>query len=376
MKIYGKGTIHDFLGDLVVYRSLTPADDRLPGFTEIAAEIGFDADCPPRKSEMAYGVAVSRLLRLARKLEARDAPIRRILYIGDTRMNDGIAFKSICHAGRWPGIVFIGCETAEPARLDIERDGASSFVLSNRWSALRDIETVVRRLGFSIDEHTAVVIDLDKTALGARGRNDAVIDRARIDAAQRTVGSFLGDGFDVEAFQAAYDRLNHPEYHPFTADNQDYLVYTCLILSTGFISLDALLSRIRKGTLTRFDRFLEEVDGRISRLPEDIRTLHRHFHERVDRRDPTPFKAFRRCEYLETAGRMGLLPDDAPLERLMQQEITLTEEVREVAARWRELGALLFGLSDKPDEACYPTDEQAAAGLLPLHRMVTHVVGE
>ena len=376
MKIYGKGTIHDILGDLVVYRSLTPADDRLPGFAEIAAEIGFDADCPPRKSETTYGIAVSRLLRLARKLEAPGAPIRRILYIGDTRMNDGIAFKSICHAGQWPGIVFIGCETAEPARLDIERDGASSFVLSNRWSALRDVETIARRLGLAIDEHTAVLIDLDKTALGARGRNDAVIDQARLNAAQRTVGSFLGEGFDVEAFQAAYDRLNQPEYHSFTADNQDYLVYVCLILGTGFISLDVLLSRIRKGTLVRFDQFLEEVNGRISRLPEDTRTLHRHFHEQVDRRDPTPFKAFRRCEYLETAGRMGSLPDDAPLERLMQQEITLTEEVREVAARWRELGALLFGLSDKPDEACYPTDEQTAAGLLSLHRMVTHAVGE
>ncbi len=376
MKIYGKGTIHDILGDLVVYRSLTPADDGLPGFAEIAADIGLDADCPPRKSETTYGVAVSWLLHLARKLEAPGTPIRRILYIGDTRMNDGIAFKSICYAGRWPGIVFIGCETDEPARLDIERDGASSLVFSNRWSALRDIETVARRLGFAIDEHTAVVIDLDKTALGARGRNDAVIDQARIDAAQRTVGSYLGEGFDVEAFQAAYDRLNQPEYHPFTADNQDYLVYVCLILGTGFISLDVLLSRIRKGTLVRFDQFLEEVNGRISRLPEDTRTLHRHFHEQVDRRDPTPFKAFRRCEYLETAGRMGSLPDDAPLERLMQQEITLTEEVREVAARWRELGALLFGLSDKPDEACYPTDEHAAAGLLPLHRMVTHIVGE
>ncbi|MCK5585608.1 hypothetical protein KAJ02_06000 [Candidatus Bipolaricaulota bacterium] len=376
MKIYGRGTIHDILGDLVVYRSLTPADDRLPGFAEIAAKIGLDADCPPRKSDTTYGVAVSRLLCLARRLEAQSAPIRRIFYIGDTRMNDGLAFKSICHAGQWPGIAFIGCETAEPARLDIEQDGALSLVFSNRWSALRDAETIAQSIGLAIDEHTAVVIDLDKTALGARGRNDAVIDRVRVNAAQRTVSSLLGDGFDVETFQAAYDRLNQPEYHPFTADNQDYLVYVCLILGTGFISLDVLLSRICRGTLAWFDQFLEEVDDRASRLPEDVRTLHRRFRERVARHDPTPFKAFRRCEYLETAGRMGSLPDDAPVKRLMQQEITLTEEVREVAARWRERGALLFGLSDKPDEACYPTDEQAAVGLLPLHRMETHAVGE
>ena len=70
------------------------------------------------------------------------------------------------------------------------------------------------------------------------------------------------------------------------------------------------------------------------------------------------------------------MPDNALLERLIQQELTLTEKVRDVAARGGELGALLLCPSNKPDEAYYPTDEQAAAGLLPLHRMVTHAVDE
>ncbi len=40
----------------------------------------------------------------------------------------------------------------------------------------------------------------------------------------------------------------------------------------------------------------------------------------------------------------------------------------------RERGALIFGVSDKPDEASLPSEEQASAGLRPLHRLVTLAV--
>ena len=49
--------------------------------------------------------------------------------------------------------------------------------------------------------------------------------------------------------------------------------------------------------------------------------------------------------------------------------------MRRAALRWREAGALLFALSDKPDEASVPTGELAAEGLLPIHRVETHAVG-
>ena len=42
-----------------------------------------------------------------------------------------------------------------------------------------------------------------------------------------------------------------------------------------------------------------------------------------------------------------------------------------VAAR-----ALIFGLSDKPDEASIPTETLAELGNLPLHQIKTDVVGE
>ena len=81
--------------------------------------------------------------------------------------------------------------------------------LANRWAALADFDSFCRKLGFPLDEATAVVVDLDKTALGARGRNDHVIDRARVEAVRRTIKDLLGDDLSAREFRVAYDLLNH-----------------------------------------------------------------------------------------------------------------------------------------------------------------------
>jgi hypothetical protein len=60
----------------------------------------------------------------------------------------------------------------------------------------------------------------------------------------------------------------------------------------------------------------------------------------------------------------------------LDETIVITEEVRRMALRWRQQGALLFGLSDKPDEASLPTTALAEQGYLPIHQMKTDVVGE
>ena len=73
---------------------------------------------------------------------------------------------------------------------------------------------------------------------------------------------------------------------------------------------------------------------------------------------------------------MGYLPDDTPIEDLLANEILITREVQALAQKWLQKGVLLFGLSDKPDEASLPTAEQAIQGHLPIHRTPTHVVGE
>jgi hypothetical protein len=371
MKAHGRTSVHEFLGDLMVYRNLAPPDPRLPPLSAFGPQVGLPQGVIPRKSEPAYARAIVHLLGQARALEAPGARIKRLIYVGDTRLNDGTAFANICRAGGWPGYAFIAAEGGEPAQVEI----SESLYLSNRWAALADFDRFCRAQGFALDEGTAVIIDLDKTALGARGRNDHVIDRARVEAVRRTVGDLLGDQFDAAGFQGAYNCLNQPEFHPFTTDNQDYLAYTCLILGSGLLALEALVNDIRAGRLVSFGQFIDQVDGRVSELAPDLREIHGSVLAYVRQGDPTPFKAFRHNEYQATVERMGWLPDGAPVAQMLEEELLITQEVRAVALDWREQGALLFGLSDKPDEASLPDDALAARGYRPIHQMETHAVG-
>ena len=375
MKAYGRTSVYEFLGDFIVYRNLQPVDRRLPALREVARRVGLPQGKIPRKSEPAYARVISCLLTQARALDAPGVSIERLIYVGDTQMNDGTAFVLICQAGGWPGLAFIGAERDEPAKVNrVDRQGETLY-LANRWAGLTEFDGLCRERGFVIDERTAVIVDLDKTALGARGRNDRVIDQVRLEAVHRTVGALLGERFDEAAFRGAYDLLNGPEFHPFTADNQDYLAYLCLILGSGHDALEAVVAAVRQGRLVRFEQYLAEVDAHASALPSELLVIHREICEAVGRGDPTPFKAFRRNEYRTTIERMGQMSDEAPPETLLQKEILITQEVREIALQWRGQGALLFGLSDKPDEASVPTEELAARGCRAIHCAETHAVG-
>jgi hypothetical protein len=291
-------------------------------------------------------------------------------------MNDGTAFVNIRQAGGWPGVAFIGAERDQPAQVEVVEQDEGTLYLANRWAALADFDGFCRERGFSPDERTAVIVDLDKTALGARGRNDHVIDRARVEAVRRTVGGLLGEEFDPQAFQVAYDQLNQSEFHPFTADNQDYLAYICLILGSGLYALEPLVVEVRAGQMTTFRQFITAVDGRAADLPANLRRIHDDIYDLVQQGDPTPFKAFRYSEYHATIECMGYLDDAAPVEEMLAGEIVITREVREVALSWRERGVLLFGLSDKPDEASVPTNDLVAQGYRSIHQTETHVVGK
>ncbi|MCX8063036.1 MAG: hypothetical protein N3D16_10695 [Anaerolineales bacterium] len=381
MNLFGKSNVAEFLGDFVVYRNLIPMDERLPKLSELRARLNLPQNEIPRKHELSYAQVIVELLQEARRLEGSKAEIKRLIFIGDTRMSDGGAFDNICQAAGWEGIIFIGSENAEPFEFEsVQTPGGQSMVLSNRWSALNESEKYnLRRYcavrGFPIDESTAVIVDLDKTAIGARGRNSHVIDQARVDAVRQTVESLLGNAFNLESFLNAYNQLNHPEFHPFTADNQDYLAYICLILGSGLYDTEKIIREVRGKRLLTFRQFIDQVETHKAQLAASLQAIHESIYANVQAGDPTPFKAFRYNEYQNTVGRMGCLPDSSPVNVLLRDEIVITHEVRALALDWRQQGALLFGLSDKPDEASVPTAELAAVGYQPLHRTVTHVVG-
>ena len=114
---------------------------------------------------------------------------------------------------------FIGADRmAQPAVAEWQDD----LMMANRWAALGDWLPQVQAAGLPLDEGTALLLDVDKTCIGARGRNDRLIDAARVAAIRRTMEAALDGALGEDTFNAVYDPLNQPEHHPFTADNQDY----------------------------------------------------------------------------------------------------------------------------------------------------------
>ena len=378
MEFYGRSTISEFLSDNIAYRNLNPLDSRLPRLAELRASVRLPEQGIPRKTSVGYASLVSHLLKRARVLETPKTKINRLIFVGDTRLNDATAFNNICAAGNWPGIAFICAEKIqdEPYYEILKQEENRLLYLANRWELLKNFDNYLAQHDIYVDENTAIILDLDKTCLGARGRNDQVINQARVEAAFATVQDLIGDEFDSEAFRQSYDLFNEPEFHPFTTDNQDYLVYICLIVSAGLYERDQLAEDIRSGKVFRFDQFLIDIQQQADQLPAGVHEIHEDVFGRIRQGDPTPFKAFRVQEYLATVAHMGQLETAAPMDERLSQEIVITQEVREAAFRWRAQGALLFGLSDKPDEASVPSEELAVRGYQPIHRTETHAVGD
>ena len=369
-----KSSLSELFGDFVIYRDLNAVDERLPRYAAAYAEMGLASPNPPRKQERAYAQALAWLLARGQDLTHPGQPLREIVYIGDTMLSDGGAFANLRDFTGWRGWCFIGAEKDEELAIS-EKNG---LYQANRWSALAEFVSWLQgEQGAALDAGTVAIVDIDKTLLGARGRNDGSIDRARLAAIEATLAEAIGPSFDQPAFRRAYATLNVPKYHPFTADNQDNVAYICLMLSAGFTSLDALQADIAAGVLPDYRAFMAQVDAQRERLPAPaLVALHDDIYGLVCAGDLTPFKAFRRREYRETVARMGHLPDDAPLARRLLEEICLTRETLDVSAWFKRRGCLMVALSDKPDEATAPAPGLAAADSLPLHRTATHIIGQ
>ncbi len=377
LRHYGTSTLSEFLDDRVVYRSLRPVDRRLPGLEELRPALGMPDGGLPRKTEPAYAEVVAELLRRAHVVAGGDGQISGLVMVGDTLHSDGRAFLNLGAALAVPGAAFICDERTEEPHLEAVNDrGRCVVVAANRWRLLEAFDDSLAAHGLNIGPATVVVVDIDKTALGARGRNHRPIDAARIQAARGTVARLVGGTLEEGVFDQVYGILNQPRFHPFTTDNQDVVAYLCLAVAAGLYELEALAGRITSGELGSFSELLAELTARGDELPPSLAAAHRAVVEAVAAGDPTPFKEFRRAEFAETVARMGRSVDPSDLDELVHTELTITHEVRERALAWRARGALLLGLSDKPDEASLPGDEPASQGLLPLHRTPALVVGE
>jgi hypothetical protein len=192
---------------------------------------------------------------------------------------------------------------------------------------------------------------------------------------RRTVEEVLGETFDEAAFRSTvYDRLNKPDYHAFTADNQDYKAYISLMVAGHVYAPERFWADLSEGRLTGFHQFVTICDAHQAQMSAGLKAAHREVTGNMAKGDPTPFKSFRFREYYATVELIDALPDDTPPVDLLAHEIVLTGEIAQTAERLAAQGALTFGLSDKPDESTLPPPE-AAAGAAPLHRVVMKVVG-
>ncbi len=366
-------TLSELTADFVVYRNLQPYDPRVPGLKEAWREIGLPGPQLVRKRESAYARVATWFLRRFHALRQPDVEPDELLFIGDTLGNDGGAFLRLREASHWNGAAFIGKDALDqPAQAQWQDD----IFVANRWHALADWLAELLRRGLNLDHRTIVVVDIDKTALGGRGRNHWPVDESRLIALKKTVLAALGSAVDLEPFERAYRELNTSRYHDLTGDNQDYLAYISVMVGAGIIALERVRAEHDAGRLNAFERFLAAVHEHRDHLPPALAHMHEAVSDAYQAHDPTPFKDFRRNEYLAAVALMGCLPDDASDEQRAREEICLTREVWDACQWLMKRGAVITALSDKPDEACAPDPDLAEQGYRPIHHTPTHLLGE
>jgi hypothetical protein len=367
-----RGALADMMGSRVVYRNLEPVDPGIAGLQAAWQAAGLDHYYIPRKTTPEYARVIWHFMHEAQRLRGVGRPIERVLMVGDSARNDGAVAHNLAPYCAARG--FIGMDAlARPRQVAIEQE---IIMVANRWNALVDLMAWLEADGLACDEAMAMVIDLDKTSLGARGRNDGVIDAARVQAAERMARDTLGDALDEAAFRSLYARLNQTRYHYLTEDNQDYVAYICLMVAGQALPEQRFWAALEDGSLKDIQGFCARCEQAAADMADGLRQVHREVYDGVAAGDPTPFKAFRRLEFLETIARMDALPDEATPEAVLAREIVLTAEVSDLACKLAAQGVLVFGLSDKPDEASIPDAEAAAQGLRAIHETPMKVYGE
>jgi hypothetical protein len=370
------GMLRDLFGGFVVYRGLIPADDRLPTIGDLRSELGLENGRLPRKAEPEYAKAVGEILRKARTLSGITADVSGLLFVGDTLHNDVSAFSNLCQTMGRAGRAFIADESASTSQEVRHLEIGQLLTVSNRWGDIAQFAEDAFATGLGCDESTVVVVDIDKTLLGARGRNDHVLDKARQQAAYEVAFEVVGESLVEELeFRRIYDAVNSPAFQWLTEDNQDAVAYTSLLIACGLIQLDELSAAGASGRIDGFRALVCEMERRPTRLGRGLAQLQENVRQQVEVGNPTPFVAFRQAEYRCTVALMGCLSDDALRETMLDEEIVITEEVWVAVNAWKARGCTIFGLSDKPDEACFPPSDNADPRRMPIHCTRTHIVG-
>ncbi|WP_129629741.1 hypothetical protein [Candidatus Oscillochloris fontis] len=347
-------TIADLTSDRVYYRDLEPCDPELPGLKSLRHQLGIREGKLPRKREADYARVALALAQAAQAKRGGD-PLTALVVIGDTE-NDRLLAEFLSQLPGAPTTYgFIGMDRPVAPEI-LEWHG--SIASATRWSLLHPWAEDLEQQGINWSQ-TALLIDIDKTLLGPRGRGDGAIDDARAEGALVVAEQFLGADMNIPLFRRAYADLCHQEWHHFTLDNQDYVTSTALLIASGVLEYDQLDADVAAEKIMSFAHLLDIVTPHV---PASLATLYTELRTRVAAGDPTPFKQFRRAEFVSTISRMA------------DGRLCLCKDLFNLCERLRLAGALCLATSDKPAESALPTPEQAAAGILPLHRTPARMI--
>ncbi len=347
---YKRGKLSDIFGNYIVFRELNPADKNLPQFSEI--KTAHSLTKLPRKKDEEYAKALYYIFSKAKDFN-------KVFYIGDTLMSDASVIKNFL---KFPEIETFGIITREGEIGKFEF--RENFLLSGRWADLEKAFSVCEEKVFRADERTVLIIDIDKTAIGARGRNDKAIDKARLDAIRELAEEIFGK-IDEEKFSKAYQIANKKEFFYITEDNQDIVYLLSFFVYEGTVSEDELSGK----KFENAKELIEKVSVRNPVLKKYAETILKN----IEGKNPTAFPEFRKKEFLKTIARADFLPDKTPVAELLSEEITITGEVYRLALKLKKRGVLVFGVSDKPALSTMP---QEGSSLPPVYEKTMKIYSE
>jgi hypothetical protein len=329
--ILRRGTLNDIFNDYIIFRELNPVKKSLPNFNDLKDRLGLNT--LPRKKDKEYALVLREILKSALDFSS-------VVYLGDTFLSDLTVIKNLKELG----VNIFGVITDETAT---ETQSPYPYVVFNTsWAMLKDF--VLDKISNS----TILIVDIDKTAIGAHGRNHLPIDKARTDAIVSLAEIVFGHSLDLaekENFLKLYSKIHTKDLLQFTQDNQDIVSIVSLIIYSGAVNFEEFIHIAKEKT---FEEFIEgvSVEGKLESLVSEVKY-------NIKQKSPTLFPTFRKIELEKTLARMDFLPDDTELSTLLEEEILITGEVYDIGKYALSKGAIVFGVSDKPEIASFSGDE-------------------
>ncbi|MFC1556315.1 hypothetical protein ACFL67_04445 [candidate division KSB1 bacterium] len=349
MKIFGQASLYDLFQENIIYRNLDIIDIRYPKFYEIKNQLHIQD--LPRKNSKDYASVVLSILR------SINPDVDSVLYFGDSQLDIALV-QNIFEIQ------------------DIEVRG---FIYSSHeykdlpvyyyksWEKIFDFITCCKKL---IGQNTIAVFDLDKTIIGAKGRNESVINDVRFDAVYEQLKN-LENSISRDSAKRIYDilQLNHADY---TQDNQDTTALLTILIAHRIIDFDKL-DEFKKGNVKLTDltslAMLDCDNDLLKKLTAEIQ-------KKLSKRSPTFFIPFRESEFKATIARFNRYPKEKGVEFIVNNEITITKEICDAVHFLNNNSVTCVCLSDKPDEAVFPASSaNGKKQEKPLHLKQAKIVG-